>query len=178
MNLFKTRWFIGLACFSFGAAFTLGLQHFFFKPKSLNSPFARSYNMDPLLNHFFNDDFFDRAQDPFEEMRRMRKEMMKQLDQGGGGGGGTDIQQREDQNYVYYDIAVEGLKEEKVNVQVENGQLTISGQVEKKSEGNGSNSYFSSSFHRSFPVPSRVNADQFQVDQQKNRLVVKFPKRK
>jgi HSP20 family molecular chaperone IbpA len=185
-----TNWIVGLVCLIAGGAFMYLFQNYSLKPTYvLKEQIASNKPMDPLFDRFFNDDFFGRSRDPFEEMRRMREGMLKQFNQeeGGGlfdswyrkkfgGGNAGDVSQREDDHYLYYDISVEGLKPEKVKVKVENGQLSISGQVEKKSEEAGSGSYFVSSFHRSFPVPPDVESSKVQIDQEKDKLVVKFPK--
>jgi HSP20 family molecular chaperone IbpA len=150
-------------------------------------------SMDPFLDRFFNDDFFGRSPrssaDPFSEMRRMRQGMMKQFDsaQGGGmfdswfqkkfgGGSAGDISQREDDHAVYYDISIEGLKPEDVKIKVENDQLMISGEVEKKTEEGGNSTFSRSSFHRSFPLPPNVESDQVQLERKSGKLIVKFPK--
>lgn len=184
------KYLIYILCFVLGASVMFVAQRYIFKPTyPLQTSFASIKPMDPFFDRFFNDDFFGRSRDPFEEMRRMREGMIKQFeqDEGGGlfdswykkkfgGGNAGDITRREDDHFVYYDIAVDGLRQEKVNVKVENGQLTISGQVEKKSEEGNSGSYFKSSFQRSFPVPSNVDSGKFQLEQGKEKLVVKFPK--
>ncbi len=189
MKLLQSKIVFGMGGLILGAALMFGAQLLVKERYVLRSPIASAKQMEPLFDQFFNDDFFGRSRDPFEEMRRMRAGMLKQFDsnEGGGifdswfrkkfgGGNAADIKQREDAHFVYYDISVEGLKPEKVTVKVENGQVAISGQVERKSEQEGSNSYFSSSFHRSFPAPLNVDANKAQIEQQKDRLVVKFPK--
>lgn len=189
MKLKSTNLIVGLVCLVVGGASVYLFQNYTLKPKYvIKEQMASSRPLDPLFDRFFNDDFFDRSGDPFKEMRRMREGMLKQFNQEGGGlfdswyqkkfGGGkaADISQREDGKYLYYDISIEGLKPEKVKVKVENGQLSISGQIENKSEEAGTSSYFVSSFHRSFPIPPNVESSKVQIDQEKNKLVVKFPK--
>lgn len=190
MKFLNTKSLVGVLCFILGIAFTVGAQRYFIQPKELKqNPITHFKRMDPFFDRVFNDEFFNRAHDPFEEMRRMREGMMKQFNQEEGGGlfdswyakkfgGGSlhDIQQREDDHFVYYDISVDGLKQEKVNVKVENGQVSISGQIEKKSDEAGSNFFYSSSFQRSFPAPNKVDPNNAQIEQQKGKLVIKFPK--
>ena len=185
MKFTNTQPFIGITCFAVGAIAMYTIQHFMLKPKyTLKGRFASAKTMSPLFDQFFNDDFFDRSSDPFKEMRRMREGMLKQFnyDEGGGlfdswyqkrfgGGNAGDITQREDDHYIYYDVSVEGLKPEKVNLKVENGQLSISGQVEKKSDEGGSSSFYSSSFHRSFPVPLSVDSGKIQIEQKEKILI-------
>ena len=190
MKFLHTKAFTGLIFFILGATSMVTVQRFILKPKYTHSaPLVSSKQMDPFFDRFFNDDFFGRSRDPFEDLRQMREGMMKQFDhdQGVGlfdswykkkfgGGSAGDIKQREDSHFVYYDISIDGLKGDKVDVKVENGQVNILGQVEKKSEEEGTNSYFSSTFHRSFPAPPDVDANKVQIDQEKTKVVVMFPK--
>lgn len=131
---------------------------------------------------------------PFDRIQKMRKQMMKQLpsdddldedqfnltfgDEGMNPLDSGRMTQREDDQYIYYEVPLRGLKEEKLDVQVSQGQVTISGKVEKKSEEKGNSTFFSSSFHRSFPVPPGVDAEHLQVEPEKDKFVIKFPKKK
>jgi HSP20 family molecular chaperone IbpA len=187
-RLFENRIFLGAICFILGGGVMFAAQTAWKRPEHSQMRLAR--NMNSFLDDSFNDDFFGRSHDPFEQMRKMRQRMLKQFDEpeeGGGifdnwfqkkfGGGSVgDISRRDDDKYVYYDIAVRGLKQEKVNVRVEDGQITISGQVENKSDDEGTQSFTSSSFHRSFPVPDGVDPNKVQMEQAKDKLVVRFPK--
>ncbi len=193
MKIIKSKVFIGALFFVLGIGAVLEAQRFFIKPSDKLELATTSHpakTMDSLFDQFYDDDFFGRTHDPFEQMRKMRKHMMKDfdnLDQGGGmfdswyrrrfgGGDAGEVTKREDKDFIYYDIAIKDLNKEKLNVKVENGQITISGQAEKKSEENGNGSYFSSSFHRSFPAPPDVDANKVQMEPSKDKLTLKFPK--
>lgn len=194
MKILKSKVLIGLVCFVLGVAAALLIQKLNSKPAitflASNPPHALK-NMDSIFDQFYDDDFFGRSGDPFENMRKMRKQMLQQFDQpeeGGGifdswyrkkfgGGDAGEVKKREDKNFIYYDFAIKDLDKEKLKVKVEDGQISISGQTEKKFEENGSGSYYSSSFHRSFPAPPEVDADKFQMEQLKDTLTLKFPKR-
>lgn len=159
-----------------------------------------------IQNHFnslFNDDFFVQN-DPFSEMKKMRDQMNKRLNQIEGKstsktnpfdswfsekfGGGTvdDITKREDNNYVYYDIKIEDISSMSINTKVENGQIKITGIQEKHNEesneagtdGSINRGYFKSSFSRTFPLPENVNANKLETYPEKNKLILKFPKLK
>lgn len=195
-NFFMSKWFIALSSIVVGAVAVLGYQHFTHKEEPKLAAIDRSFGLprsqvDPFLNDLFNDDFFSHPADPFQEMRRMRERMKKHFDQDEGGGGGVfdrwwtkrfgggdsgEIKQREDKNFVYYDLYTKNVNPEKLKVKVENGQITIDGQVEHKSEEGNNQSFFSSSFHRSFPVPPEVDGNKVKMEQEKDRLVLKFPK--
>jgi HSP20 family molecular chaperone IbpA len=159
MKLKSANLIIGFVCLVVGGTSMYLFQNYTLKPKTAQKEFtASSKTTDPVFDRFFNDDFFDRSGDPLKQMRRMREGMLRQFQQEAGVEKVADIRQREDNNYLYYDIAVEGLKPEKVKVKVQNGQLSISGQAEKKSDEGDTSSYLVSSFHRSFPVPPNVGA--------------------
>jgi HSP20 family molecular chaperone IbpA len=194
-EFFQKKIAIGILCFVLGVGAMFGAQTLWLnKPKpGTSEPLALAQrNMDSLFDQFYNDDFFGRSHDPFEEMRRMRERMLKDFerpDEGTGlfdswykkkfGGGDVgEITKREDDQFVYYDIAIKGLDQNKLNVKVENGQIEISGQIEKKSQDENAGSFFSSSFHRSFPTPPDVDPNKVQMEQEKDKLVVKFPKMK
>jgi HSP20 family molecular chaperone IbpA len=191
-TFFQNKIVIGVLCFALGLGAMYGAHVFWLKPKPVlsDSISVGPRNMDSLFDQFYNDDFFGRSRDPFEEMRRMRERMLKQFDhpdQGGGlfdswyrkklGGGEVgDTTKREDDHFVYYDIAIKGLDQNKVSVKVENGRVQISGQIEKRSQDENAGSFFSSSFHRSFPAPSDVDPNKVQMEQEQDKLVVKFSK--
>lgn len=116
--------------------------------------------------------------DPVKEMERIQKMM---------GGGlqiqtfthtGGDINTREDQNFVYYDVKLGDPKSTQIHTKVENGYLTITG--ESKSHRGDDDSWikssFTSSFTRSFPLPENVDADRMEMLQEQDKIVIKFPK--
>lgn len=193
MKIIHSKLFIGSLSFALGACAILLGQTLFQKPKqNLDTPskLHSANRMNSLLDQFYGDDFFGNTHDPFERMRKMRNHMMKDFDaleDGGGlfdswyrkrfgGGNAGEITQREDKDYVYYDIAIKDLNKEKLNVKVENGQISISGQIEKKTQENGDATLFSSSFHRSFPAPSEVDDKKVQMESSQDKLTLKFPK--
>ncbi|MGZ3691073.1 MAG: Hsp20/alpha crystallin family protein, partial [Pseudobdellovibrio sp.] len=101
-----------------------------------------------------------------------------------GGGSVYDISKREDDSFVYYDIKVGDLNSTSINTKIENGYVSISGTEEKKSgpevkEGNASTqSIFKSSFSRTFPLPGNVDQAKMQMLTEKDKVVLKFPKKK
>lgn len=191
---------IGLIFFVIGIGATLFFQNFEFKAKQQKDPidtlFSQKRGLDKTFDRVFDDDFFSSSGDPFSQMKKMRKNMLKRFesfeDDSGSGlfdswfkkrfGGGQpgDIQTREDDKFVYYDVFVKGLSKEKVDIRVEDGQITVSGTVRNESndesEGTASSFFSSSTFHRSFPVPPNVDSGKVQMEQQGDKIVVKFPK--
>ncbi len=49
-----------------------------------------------------------------------------------GGGEPGDIQTREDEDFVYYDVVIKDLSNKKLDIQVKGRQMMISGTIEKK----------------------------------------------
>lgn len=175
-------------------------------PIALDSPKENSVNgsfdsilkdQEKLFKNFdsmFGDDFF-RHDDPFEEMRKFRERLHKEFRPKSNslfsspfdswyedkiGGGVEEISKREDDKYVYYDIKLPNIEGSSVKTNVENGYLTITGEV-KKSTGQEKEgkirSLYQSSFRRTFPLPENVDGDKMEMENQKDKLVLKFPKR-
>lgn len=121
----------------------------------------------PHRESIFDDDFFSQN-DPFEEMIKFSGRTV------------NDISRREDNDFVYYDIQVDDLKSTSINTKIENGYITISGSLEKKSqsseEDSSAQSIFKSTFNRTFPLPDQVDQDKMQMIPEKDKVVLKFPK--
>ena len=191
MSFIKTKAFIALICFALGAISMYTSQRLLFHNKTDSRvPLHADLDMEPLFDRFFNEDFFDKSRNPFQELRRMREGMVHQFnkEEGSGifdswykkkfgGGNAGEVVQREDKHSVFYDISVDGLKDDNLSIKVANGQITIAGQVENKTEDKGGRAYYSSSFHRSFPVPSNVDPDSLKVEKQKEKMILRFDKK-
>ena len=154
-------------------------------------------NLNQKFDSFFNDEFFSQD-DPFEALRDFRKQMQSNKDRLNqpsfstpfdswfsskfGGGTVRDIEKREDEDFVYYEIVVQDLKGTTINTKVENGYLTVTGQIESEdSEENDENGFsnrsvFSSTFSRTFPLPTEVDTDAMEMEAERNKIIIKFPK--
>lgn len=144
---------IGVLCFALGVAALMVFQNYGNNKShdidSTNRLTTQERRMDKTFDSFFDDDFFRSSESPFDEMKRMQDSMMKQFgfhDNDSNGGtfdswfknkfGGRDpgdIQIREDEGFVYYDVIIKDLSDKKLEILVEDGQIKISGTVEKKS---------------------------------------------
>jgi HSP20 family molecular chaperone IbpA len=187
-NFIKNRIVIGLIFFILGGAITYGVL----QSRAKNQSFTK--NMNPLLDEFYGDNFFDTSRDPFEQMRKMRERFGKEFgdfDEGRGffdswyknkfGGGNVgEINQREDDNFVYYDISIKGIKREDVKVEVNDRQVNITGQSKTGSDDSkgDSQTFSSSTFRRSFPTPAGVNSAKVEVEYENDKMILKFPKSK
>ncbi len=196
MNLnLSNKYILALTFFLLGGLVFLGINTLINKNhqkqnnKVVDQEISSVHNQ-KFLDNFFNRDFFDKSRDPFAEMHRMRKEMMDLFnadnDFGGafdnwyqdkfGGGDIGDIKQREDDQYIYYDIAIPGLTPTEVKVEVDDRNVSISGKFERKSNTKDSNSYMSSNFQRIFPLPSGVSSRDYKMEQEENKIIIKFTK--
>jgi len=138
---------------------------------SSNALFSHSTNKEEINSEIEN----QKVLDPFEEMR---KQMLSQFSNAANvQDHSQEIRSREDDKYYYYDIMVKGLDQEKLKINVQDGQIEISGQIENKESENGSSSYFSSSFHRSFPLPFNADGGKVEVENDKEKMTIKVPKK-
>jgi Molecular chaperone (small heat shock protein) len=193
---------IGALCFVLGIAVLLLIQNYK-NPKDrdvgvTSEHFSQERGVDRTLDSFFNDDFFKSSKSPFDEMRRMQERMMKQFKSseddppGGifdswiknkfGGGDPGDVHMREDENFVYYDVVIENLSDQKLEILVEDGRIKISGTIEEKSEDKGENEnsrqFSISTFQRSFPVPYGVDSTRAEMEHEGDKVIIKLPKTK
>ncbi len=159
----------------------------------------RQQGIQHKFDSLFDDNFFNQN-DPFEEMKQMRKQMEKRMEGFGdnrhsmsnpfdswfsdkfGGGTINDISKREDNDFVYYDIQVNDVNATSINTKIENGYITITGSLEKKSQSsdndNSIQGVFKSTFNRTFPLPEHVDQNKMQMTPEKDKIVLKFPKLK
>lgn len=183
MKFLRSKFFVGLAGFAFGLGTMFVTQRVtrLVSGSTQSVPSLKAQNdssMEKAIDDFNNNSFFDKSDDPFEQMRRMQGRFLKQFDHPMPFSSNDvgEIKRREDEKFVYYEIPIKGLKNEKLNVKVSDGQIHISGQTETKSDDGSSSAFLTSSFHRSFPVPSDVDANKVQLENTSNQLVIKFPK--
>jgi len=193
MNRLKTFFrkpvVFGFICFALGAysywAVERLLSRFQF---SARYTVSRNSGMPPLDD----DDVFGQGRDPFQEMERLQRQMMKNFArvptdgdenngfhlyfQNGGAGAAVssgEMKMREDEKYVYYDIDMGGATPTNFNVKVEDSFVTVTGTVEKKTDTTS----VSSSFERSFPAPANTDARKVEFDNQNGKIILKFPKK-
>lgn len=174
-KIFENRFLFGSLCFIFGVLLTLGVQKAV--ERFHGSPQSRHQKQIGNFPTNFDGEAFpeDEEIDPFEEMRNLQQQMMQgmQLPKSDGAG---QIETREDDQFIYYDITIKGMDPKSLQVNIEKGQITIAGQTENQADESKGGAYFSSEFHRSFPVPPETDADKVQVENSKDKVTLKFPK--
>ena len=120
---------IGVLCFTLGAAVLFVIQNYRKSwtndKNTTDTGLNQDSDIDKTLDSFFDDDFFRSNRPPFDEMEKMRERMMNQFGSSGddlkgglfdswfqsrfGGGDPGDIQTREDEDFVYYDVFIKDL---------------------------------------------------------------------
>ena len=123
------------------------------------------------------------GQDPFAQMRKMQEDMEKDMRRGGGGlfsmtfdgGDSQNIVEKEDDHAVYYEIS--GIDQTKLQTHVDGGMLTISGQTKQEKGRGGFHAMVQQSFQRSFSLPPNVDPNGMQLTSEKDKVVLKFPKK-
>lgn len=206
MNFFKSKPFIALTCTLLGACITLFGVRFYDDHKIKSEKREIEENLEAknkvpkynrLFDDFFDEDFFSHSQNPFQRMDKMRKNLddffHEDTDHGFNskfddwfkgkfGGNIQEIKEREDDDFVYWEINANTDENSKVDVKVEGDTVTISGQTktQKKSEDGGNygsvESY--SNFTRSFPAPPDTDPSKLKMEQKDGKIIVKLPKTK
>ncbi len=91
-----------------------------------------------------------------------------------------EIKRREDEKFIYFDLAINGLKDTKLEVKVRDGILEISGNIEQEKTEQGPHSQFKSKsverISRKIPVPENVDVDKMEIETKKDHIIIKFPK--
>ncbi len=145
-------------------------------------------------NHIVEDSFFDNG-DPFAAMEKMREKMLKGFGQfddlsdnffGAKNSGFSNRQsyslnQKETNESLIYEINLkDGVDGKSVDIKVENGLVTISGQTKTENEAQDEvqSSFFSSSssFSQSFSLPEYVDTENVRIKNHKNKIILTFPK--
>lgn len=160
---------------------------------------------DRFMDDFFDDRFFARSRDPFKEMDRMQQRMEEEFDalrertqpnakpgwfgerfehwfsdRFGSREAGA-ITMREDDQYIYYDVALGEQIAGDVSVKVEGNTLTIAAQTESRDAGSGDGTHFEShamaSFQQRFPLPANADPQSVNVEQGDGVVTVRIGKR-
>ncbi|MBS1963253.1 MAG: Hsp20/alpha crystallin family protein [Bdellovibrionales bacterium] len=141
---------------------------------------------DAFFNGYFDEPFFKRNTDPFGEMAHVRNSLLEEMKvaqkdakafdqwfEKKYGGRVENIRQREDKGHYYYDVAVNDLKDTKVGTSIKNGEITITGYIDKKTKAGEE----TTSFTRMFPAPRNIDPNHVEIDQGKDKITIKFEKR-
>lgn len=190
-SLTQNRIALGVAMFAFGSFCTWAIFHFFIygAPHTERTWFNAKNKI--FFDRMMDDPFFKdhrEENDLLKDFDKMRKRLFEDFGEEPKWNGSWfgkriqsdssfEITQKEDDKSVYFEIPLKGLKNEKVNVAIEDGQVIISGEVAEDKDENGMSWHLSSKFHRSYPVPMGTDEKGMKMEQQNKTIIVRFPKK-
>jgi len=87
------------------------------------------------------------------------------------------VKQREDDQNVYLEIDSKDIDQDSLNINIKNGIIQISGQIEKITKTKYGSSSFSSSFNESKQVPAGTDEAKVEITNSNNKIILKFPKK-
>ncbi len=154
---------------------------------------------DHFFDRFYDDDYFSRSRDPFQEMDRFRNRMQKELDRFSGITSGrfdnnfdqwfsdhfgnspaSKIRMTEDAEHVYYTLDIGDADSEKVTVNVEGNVVEITAELKSRVDQTEAGRRISSSrmetIQQRFPVPPGADPATIKVEQPEGSVVVQFDK--
>ncbi|MGZ3727441.1 MAG: Hsp20/alpha crystallin family protein [Pseudobdellovibrio sp.] len=88
----------------------------------------------------------------------------------------SDFTRREDGQYVYYDIALDHAKPKKIEVNVKDGKILITGQLEFQNKIDGLTQGFLSNFTKSIPALGNINTSKYEIEPADGKVTLKFKK--
>ncbi len=123
---------------------------------------------------------YNQWNDPFAQMLRMREQMDHSLRQAFAGTGAVfnpkmDIKQTDKQYLITMDIP--GMDKDKINVEIKNGMLIISGERQSETQDNKNNQYYRQersfgSFMQAIPLPEDAQTDRIEAKYNNGVLTV------
>lgn len=132
--------------------------------------------------------------DPFDEMDKMKEEMERMFQgafgkRGGGSGKGmfntdifydSDFNIEEKKNSYIIKLDIKGVDRDKINIDIHEGSITVSGEHSVIEKQEGPEGYYSShrvgSFLRTIPLPEDADTEKVKTAIQDEQIVITFPK--
>lgn len=151
------------------------------------------------FDHFFDDDFFKRRKDPFDEMERMQRRMQEMMEKDFQTpfsnswdqwftkrfykkGDDIDIQTKEESKRYVITISIPNLKENNLDVTVDSDGVHVKAEVEqvvekKDSDGNIiTSSKIQRKLNETFPIPTHADYEKAQMEYVKEKVIITLPK--
>lgn len=126
------------------------------------------------MNDMFNQ-FFERHHGDFGDLQGLQ--FRSQL----GGHSQTEIRKIEDDRHIIFELDEQGIDLSALDVSMNGGMITISGQVRQDNQSEEGNQFFQStsisSFSRSFPVPGDAEPHSMRVEKSEGVIQVIFDRR-
>jgi len=127
---------------------------------------------------------------PFDRLASLREEMNRLLDVGLGGfstrdfglfsGWSPALDVYQDKDHVYVKVELPGMRREDIDISLQDGSLTISGERRQESEAREGETFrserFFGRFHRTVALPTEVTADRVTATYKDGILLVQLPK--
>jgi HSP20 family molecular chaperone IbpA len=139
------------------------------------NPFA---NMGPKLDKLKKrmQDMMDEEDKRQEEQDILLGSLSDSITNFGSAFNAGKVTEREDDSNYYFDLEVGTSDNNKIDVNVKNGYLELSGTIEKVTQ----NTSFTSSFNKSLPIPVDADSAKLSIDQDSKEgiLIIKLPKKK
>lgn len=175
-QIFGHRLSIAIFSFLLGCVLTSFLNYSIHKTERLaNAPmgFAKIFSqMNPFREDPMVEDFFSEAENNMLQLDHLNNLGSPGVFNHGVG----DVTQREDDRYIYLDIDLKGQKPKEFKVNVQQGQVTVSGLIESQENSPGFSGTVTSSFHRSFPAPDNAKVSTYKLEQSEDKITIKFEK--
>jgi HSP20 family protein len=139
-------------------------QHQVWMPSQVEDPFAELFT--PM--------------DPFKELTRMQQRLFADAPMIENVAAPASLKVEEDEGHIVYNFAIPDLTHKNIQVRVEDGYVVLQGKSEKSNEASDQRSFFTSSFHQSYPWPQGVRSDldstKVKIKYEQDRIRVEFPK--
>lgn len=125
---------------------------------------------------------FDNPADQFDRMFKSMNHAMDQAMRNQGQqiqdafSGGVSVEESEDNDFYRVTIKGEGIDKESLGLDINSGVLRITGQINKETKSNLGVTRYSSSFSRSFSIPTNVNQGNPEVESQGDEIIISFKK--
>ena len=190
-NFFSNKIVIAICFFVLGASVDLSFNYYRNKNKEpeLEAIDLQNYKTFALFDNLFNDDFFVQSKNPFSEMRRIKKQLLKRFEsepqylssfdnwyQSRFGGDINEMEQKEDKHFVYYDLHLPDMSTKNIKIELKGQQILLSAEDKGQKQEREISSSYKVSFFRSLPVPIGVDTQKYQIEQRNNKIRIKFPK--
>ncbi len=156
-----------LACL---ASFLLGMGFLFliFLARPELAPRMAGAPRDPLSEVL--------EQDPFQQLESMHEQLAGfSGSMTLGGVGEQEIVEKEDEESFFYEIS--GIDQTKLSTRVEDGYIMIKGETKKSQGAGGMSATIQSTFQRTFPLPPNVDETKMEMSNDKDKVILRFPKR-
>lgn len=156
-----------------------------------------SKNSNDIFDSFFNDDFFEKEDNPFKALQEMRKRLSESFsgknlnffnpgrDNWFGskfGTGDIEITTKDKDDKIVMTFKIPGLKNNTMNIDINDKRIKLNCDIEEKveKEDQDGNTVYQSKSHRRMskvlPVPGNVDTDNPNVETNDDELIITFQK--